>query len=96
MKVAISDKILSIQSAVRAVIGDVSHRDLQDSFDHQVICAALERHNGNQCRAAADLGWHRNTLSRRVAILRERGYQFVLLKKDNRTGYKMPRRNQYA
>ena len=35
-------------------------------FEKKFIKRALERSNGNQCRAAKFLGIHRNTLSRKV------------------------------
>lgn len=35
-------------------------------FEKRFIKRALERANGNQCRAAKMLGIHRNTLSRKI------------------------------
>jgi Fis family transcriptional regulator len=35
-------------------------------FEKRFIKRALERTNGNQCRAAKLLGIHRNTLSRKI------------------------------
>lgn len=35
-------------------------------FEKRFIKRALERTNGNQCRAAKMLGIHRNTLSRKI------------------------------
>jgi Fis family transcriptional regulator len=36
-------------------------------FEKKFIKRALERSNGNQCRAAKFLGIHRNTLSRKIS-----------------------------
>jgi len=35
-------------------------------FKKRFILNVLERNNGNQCRAARELGMHRNTLSRTI------------------------------
>jgi len=35
-------------------------------FEKRFIKRVLERTNGNQCRAAEQLGIHRNTLSRKI------------------------------
>ena len=37
-----------------------------DEFEKRFIKRALERANGNQCKAAQVLGIHRNTLSRKI------------------------------
>ncbi len=39
-------------------------------FEKRFIKRVLERNNGNQSRAAEDLGMHRNTLSRKIAQYR--------------------------
>lgn len=39
-------------------------------FKKRFIVAVLEQHNGNQCKAARELGMHRNTLSRTLAELK--------------------------
>jgi DNA-binding NtrC family response regulator len=38
-------------------------------FRKRFILAVLEQNNGNQCKAARQLGMHRNTLSRTIAEL---------------------------
>ncbi len=38
-------------------------------FKKRFILAVLEENKGNQCRAARELGMHRNTLSRTLAEL---------------------------
>lgn len=39
-------------------------------FKKKFILTVLEENKGNQCRAARELGMHRNTLSRTIAELR--------------------------
>jgi len=39
-------------------------------FKRRFITTVLEENNGNQCRAARELGMHRNTLSRTVSELK--------------------------
>lgn len=39
-------------------------------FKKRFILEVLARHRGNQCKAAAELGMHRNTLSRTIAELK--------------------------
>ena len=39
-------------------------------FKKRFILTVLQENKGNQCRAARELGMHRNTLSRTVADLR--------------------------
>jgi DNA-binding NtrC family response regulator len=39
-------------------------------FKKRFILAVLEENKGNQCRAARELGMHRNTLSRTLAELK--------------------------
>jgi DNA-binding NtrC family response regulator len=38
-------------------------------FKKRFILEVLARHRGNQCKAAQELGMHRNTLSRTIAEL---------------------------
>jgi|ERR1700722_1178458 Fis family transcriptional regulator len=38
-------------------------------FKKRFILEVLARHRGNQCKAAAEMGMHRNTLSRTIAEL---------------------------
>ena len=39
-------------------------------LERQIIQAALDRNKGNQCKAAKELGWHRNTLGRKMIELK--------------------------
>jgi DNA-binding NtrC family response regulator len=39
-------------------------------FRKRFILTVLEQNNGNQCKAARQLGMHRNTLSRTIAELK--------------------------
>jgi len=39
-------------------------------FKKRFIMAVLEENNGNQCKAARELGMHRNTLSRTISELK--------------------------
>jgi len=39
-------------------------------FKKRFILTVLEHNSGNQCRAARELGMHRNTLSRTIAELK--------------------------
>jgi Fis family transcriptional regulator, factor for inversion stimulation protein len=39
-------------------------------FKKRFILTVLEENNGNQCRAARQLGMHRNTLSRTISELK--------------------------
>lgn len=39
-------------------------------FKKRFIMAVLEENHGNQCKAARELGMHRNTLSRTITELR--------------------------
>ena len=39
-------------------------------FKKRFIVTVLEEHNGNQCKAARELGMHRNTLSRTLSELK--------------------------
>jgi DNA-binding NtrC family response regulator len=39
-------------------------------FKKRFILTVLQEHNGNQCKAARELGMHRNTLSRTIEELK--------------------------
>ncbi len=39
-------------------------------FKKRFILSVLQEHNGNQCKAARELGMHRNTLSRTITELK--------------------------
>jgi Fis family transcriptional regulator len=56
-------------------------------FKKRFILEVLARHRGNQCKAAAELGMHRNTLSRTIAELE-------LKPAEIRRGLKRPPRSE--
>jgi Fis family transcriptional regulator len=47
----------------------VPYADAVREFKKRYITEVLARHRGNQCKAAEELGMHRNTLSRPLAEL---------------------------
>ena len=47
----------------------VSYADAVRQFKRRYIFEVLAHHKGNQCKAAEELGMHRNTLSRTLAEL---------------------------
>ena len=47
----------------------VSYDDAIRQFKRRYIFEVLAQHKGNQCKAADELGMHRNTLSRTLAEL---------------------------
>lgn len=47
----------------------VSYADAVRQFKRRYILEVLAHHKGNQCKAADELGMHRNTLSRTLAEL---------------------------
>lgn len=47
----------------------VSYADALRQFKRRYILEVLAQHRGNQCKAAEELGMHRNTLSRTLAEL---------------------------
>ncbi len=47
----------------------VSYADAVRQFKRRFILEVLAKHKGNQCKAATELGMHRNTLSRTLAEL---------------------------
>jgi len=47
----------------------VSYADAVRQFKRRYILEVLAHHKGNQCKAAEELGVHRNTLSRTLAEL---------------------------
>ena len=47
----------------------VTYGEAVKQFKRRFILEVLARHKGNQCRAAEELGMHRNTLSRTLAEL---------------------------
>lgn len=49
--------------------GGITYTEAVREFKKRFILEVLARHRGNQCKAATELGMHRNTLSRTVAEL---------------------------
>jgi Fis family transcriptional regulator len=47
----------------------VSYAEAVKQFKKRYILEVLSHHKGNQCKAAEELGMHRNTLSRTLAEL---------------------------
>ncbi len=47
----------------------ISYADAIRQFKERYILEVLAHHKGNQCKAATELGMHRNTLSRTLAEL---------------------------
>ena len=47
----------------------VSYSEAVRQFKRRYILEVLAQHRGNQCKAAEELGMHRNTLSRTLAEL---------------------------
>lgn len=47
----------------------VSYADAVRQFKKRFLLEVLEHNKGNQCKAAEELGMHRNTLSRTLAEL---------------------------
>ena len=47
----------------------ISYSDAIRQFKKRYILEVLAHHKGNQCKAATELGMHRNTLSRTLAEL---------------------------
>jgi DNA-binding NtrC family response regulator len=47
----------------------ISYEDAVNEFKRQYLREVLVAHRGNQCKAAEELGIHRNTLSRTMAEL---------------------------
>jgi len=49
--------------------GGITYNEAVREFKKRYILEVLARHKGNQCKAAGELGMHRNTLSRTIAEL---------------------------
>ena len=47
----------------------IAYEEAVREFKKSFILEVLSRHRGNQCKAARELGMHRNTLSRTIAEL---------------------------
>lgn len=49
--------------------GGITYDEAVREFKKRFILEVLAHHRGNQCKAATELGMHRNTLSRTIAEL---------------------------
>ncbi len=49
--------------------GGITYDEAVREFKKRFILEVLSHHRGNQCKAAQELGMHRNTLSRTIAEL---------------------------
>lgn len=49
--------------------GGIRYEEAVREFKRRFLLEVLAHHRGNQCKAAAELGVHRNTLSRMLAEL---------------------------
>ncbi len=49
--------------------GGITYAEAVRAFKRRFLLQVLAGHNGNQCKAAEELGVHRNTLSRMIAEL---------------------------
>lgn len=65
----------------------VGYNEAVRQFKRRYIYEVLARHKGNQCKAAEELGMHRNTLSRTLADLDMDTVQI-------RTGMRRPPRSE--
>ena len=63
MKRELDNLVLQMHSA------GISYTDAVREFKKRYILEILARHRGNQCKAAEELGMHRNTLSRTLTEL---------------------------
>lgn len=55
---------------VQMYAGGMTYDDAVREFKKTYILEVLSHHKGNQCKAAAELGMHRNTLSRTISELK--------------------------
>ena len=49
--------------------GGITYTEAVREFKKRFLLEVLAHHRGNQCKAAKELGMHRNTLSRTIAEL---------------------------
>lgn len=49
--------------------GGITYEEAVREFRKRFLIEVLSHHRGNQCKAAKELGMHRNTLSRAIAEL---------------------------
>jgi Fis family transcriptional regulator, factor for inversion stimulation protein len=67
--------------------GGITYDEAVREFKKRFILEVLAQHRGNQCKAAHELGMHRNTLSRTIAELNLDPTQI-------RNGFKRPARGE--
>jgi Fis family transcriptional regulator, factor for inversion stimulation protein len=67
--------------------GGITYAEAVREFKKRFLIEVLAHHRGNQCKAAKELGMHRNTLSRTIAELELDPAQI-------RTGLKRPSRSE--
>jgi len=67
----------------------ITYSEAVCEFKKKFILTVLQDSKGNQCKAARQLGMHRNTLSRAIADLK-------LNAKDLRTGTRRPPRSAHT
>jgi DNA-binding NtrC family response regulator len=69
--------------------GGITYTEAVREFKRRYLLAVLAHHKGNQCKAAKELGMHRNTLSRTIAELNIDPMQV-------RHGLKRPPRSEHS
>ncbi|MGC9291110.1 MAG: helix-turn-helix domain-containing protein [Acidobacteriaceae bacterium] len=74
---------------VQMYASGITYNEAVREFRRRYIQEVLARHKGNQCKAARELGVHRNTLSRMMAELEMDPVQIKL-------GLKRPARREHA
>ncbi len=67
--------------------GGITYSEAVREFKRRFLLEVLSHHRGNQCKAAKELGMHRNTLSRTIAELQIDPSQI-------RSGLKRPPRSE--
>lgn len=83
-----------VKDQLEALIGQlyksgITYCEAVKEFKKKFILAVLQDHKGNQCKAARQLGMHRNTLSRTIAELN-------LDVKELRSGARRPPRSAHT
>ena len=68
---------MPLREALERLIDDmvtkgVRYEDAQREFEKKFITHVLDKADGNLCKAATQLGMHRNTLSRKISEYRLR------------------------
>ena len=65
---AVKDQLEAL--IVQMFRGGITYSEAVSEFKKKFILIVLQDSNGNQCKAARQLGMHRNTLSRTIADLK--------------------------